>query len=323
MGAFRDNGGGLAMSVVLVVDDDLDTLELLRHQLSHAGYTVVTAPSVDSAHHLAVLHKPHVIVLDVMMAGKTGFDFCRNLRKDPQLFYVGVLFCSGMRDKEEIEHAIAQGGDDYLTKPVARDLLLDKVDSLMRMVPMLAKRDPVTGFHGALAMRRMVTYQLLHKNRFALAYVTIVPISRIEEQLGVETSRRVLTLAANVFRAEAAEIPEDSYFLAHAGFGYFMIMVDLNHYSDYLDRVCQRFDAAIRDAFPSGESEWLRASSATSDVKVHPSVLHLRVTVTHTGCRNFHDVREMFDALQHTSTVAEYSGVSQIFVDRQRNGAFA
>lgn len=307
------------MSVIMVVDDDLDTLELLRHQLDHAGYTVVTANSVERAQQAARQVKPHVIVLDIMMAGQSGFDFCRALRKDPQLFYVGVLFCSGMRDPEEIQHAIAQGGDDYLTKPISRQALLDKVEALLRMVPTLAKRDALTTFHGALAMRRMVTYQLLHKHQFALAYVSLQPVTRIEDQLGHEAAARVLELTANIIRAEAAGMPEDCYFFCHAGAGHFMLLIDLHYYASYLERVCQRFDAAIKDAYPPVDgAQWIRACSSTSDVKVHPSVLRLRITVTHTQCRNYHDVREMFDALQNTAEIAGYSGSSQIFIDRQR-----
>ena len=72
---------------ILIADDEPDILEILQFNLQQEGYEVITAPSGDEAIQKARKHQPDLIILDVMMPGKTGIEVCNQLRHMPCLLY--------------------------------------------------------------------------------------------------------------------------------------------------------------------------------------------------------------------------------------------
>lgn len=106
-------------SVVLVVDDSPGTLGLLNDTLEAAGYTVLLALSGNAALETASRATPDIILLDAVMPGLDGFETCRRLKRLPGLAAVPVIFMTALSETEHVLAALAAGGVDYVTKPVA------------------------------------------------------------------------------------------------------------------------------------------------------------------------------------------------------------
>ncbi len=104
---------------VLVVDDSPGTLGLLNDTLEAAGYTVLLAPSGHAALDAASRATPDIILLDALMPGLDGFETCRRLKGLPGLAAVPVIFMTALSETEHVLAALASGGVDYVTKPVA------------------------------------------------------------------------------------------------------------------------------------------------------------------------------------------------------------
>ena len=98
---------------VLVVDDDLDILSLMEDALEDEGYIVMTAENADEALEKISL-EPDVILLDVMMPYKDGFQLCMEIRNKVSC---PIIFITAKTEENDIVKGLALGGDDYITKP--------------------------------------------------------------------------------------------------------------------------------------------------------------------------------------------------------------
>jgi DNA-binding NarL/FixJ family response regulator len=112
---------------VLVVDDAPDSLGLLTDTLDSAGYTVLIATDGESALHLVSQITPDLVLLDAVMPGLDGFETCRQLKQNPALLHLPVMFMTGLSETEHVVSGFAAGGVDYVTKPIVVVELLARI----------------------------------------------------------------------------------------------------------------------------------------------------------------------------------------------------
>lgn len=124
---------------ILLVDDEPQNLFLMGELLEMEGYTVQTAASGAEALTLAKADCPALILLDVMMPEMDGFAVCRQLREDPALGTVPIIFLTALDDDESRLAGVDALGDDYLTKPIKTELVLKKIEATLRLQAMRDK----------------------------------------------------------------------------------------------------------------------------------------------------------------------------------------
>jgi Response regulators consisting of a CheY-like receiver domain and a winged-helix DNA-binding domain len=116
---------------ILIVDDSPTELALARSVLQQAGYQVRTATDGDQAIELADKETPDLVVLDVVMPRKNGFQVCRHLKMGAATKGVKVLMLSSKGQEADRFWAMKQGADLYMTKPFDARTLLTNVESLL------------------------------------------------------------------------------------------------------------------------------------------------------------------------------------------------
>lgn len=119
---------------ILVADDELDILEILNFNLSGEGYQVFKATNGNEAIEQAKIHKPDLIILDVMMPGKTGFEVCKILRAAKEFENTIIIFLTALNDDNTEIKGLETGGDDYITKPISPKVLISRVNALFRRI---------------------------------------------------------------------------------------------------------------------------------------------------------------------------------------------
>ena len=119
---------------ILIADDELDILEILAFNLSGEGYQLVKASNGNEAIEKAKTHKPDLIILDVMMPGKTGFEVCKILRADKDFENTIIIFLTALNDENTEIKGLETGGDDYITKPISPKVLISRVNALFRRI---------------------------------------------------------------------------------------------------------------------------------------------------------------------------------------------
>ncbi len=119
-------------ATILVADDNPDNVALLREMLEAATYTVVTAYDGDEALLKVAEANPDLIILDVMMPGKDGFEVCRRLKKWEQTRNIPVLMLTALQEVADKVRGIEAGADEFLTKPVDMVELQTRVKALVK-----------------------------------------------------------------------------------------------------------------------------------------------------------------------------------------------
>jgi two-component system alkaline phosphatase synthesis response regulator PhoP len=122
------------MKKVLIADDEQDILDILQFNLEAEGFTVETANNGVIAIEKAKSFNPDLIILDVMMPGKTGIEVCSALRLLPAFKSTLIIFLTAMSDDTAEVKGLEIGADDYLKKPIRPKVLMSKVNSLFRRV---------------------------------------------------------------------------------------------------------------------------------------------------------------------------------------------
>jgi twitching motility two-component system response regulator PilH len=116
---------------ILVVDDSPTDLRLMSTPLQESGYQVITAVDGEEALEKAVKEHPTVIVLDVVLPKKNGFQVCRQLKTTPETKDIRILLLTSKTQDTDRFWGLKQGADGYMTKPFANDELLASVSQLL------------------------------------------------------------------------------------------------------------------------------------------------------------------------------------------------
>jgi two-component system, OmpR family, alkaline phosphatase synthesis response regulator PhoP len=144
---------------ILIADDEPDILEIIRFNLEAEGYTVFTAKNGDEAIVSAKRNLPELIILDVMMPGKSGIETCNLLRLNPAFNDTIIIFLTAMSDETTEIKGLETGADDYLVKPISPKVLVSKINSLFRRI---SKEDAPVLHAGELQIDRE-RYIIIHK----------------------------------------------------------------------------------------------------------------------------------------------------------------
>ena len=118
---------------VLVVDDDPDMLNLLTGMLSTAGMRADTVLDGDAALVHAIASPPDLILLDVLLPGIDGFTVCERLKQEPATAMIPIVLVTALEDSPSRVRGIRAGADDFLSKPVQREELIARVQTLRRL----------------------------------------------------------------------------------------------------------------------------------------------------------------------------------------------
>jgi len=137
----------MAGKKILVVDDDVKTVELVKLYLNRDGYRVLTAYDGIEALHLARESHPDLIVLDLMLPGVDGLEICRILRTESD---VPIIMLTAMTTDQDRLTGLDLGADDYVTKPFSPRELAARVRAVLRRLP--GERGPEKIEHGELTL---------------------------------------------------------------------------------------------------------------------------------------------------------------------------
>jgi DNA-binding response OmpR family regulator len=113
---------------ILIVDDDPVIVRLLQINFRLEGYEVDAASRGEEALRMVQEHRPDVVVLDVMMPGLDGWEVCRQLKANPEVRHVPVIFLSARAQDEDRQRGYSLGVDEYVTKPFDPAHLVEIVD---------------------------------------------------------------------------------------------------------------------------------------------------------------------------------------------------
>lgn len=225
------------MANILIVDDDQTTAAQLAQGLQQAGHTCAVRGSGKDALDLARTQPPDLLVLDVMLPDLSGFEVCRQLRKDAALYTLPIVFISAMNNPEEVEHGLDQGADDYVTKPFDMGQVVVRLEGLLRSVSGGDQQDSVTELPDSDGTRRRIQQLISRGKAFALVYAELLNLREFSRAVNEADRDKALRHAARALRMSGEAFEEKDFFVGHLGGGFFICSVPLGDAKAFCTKV--------------------------------------------------------------------------------------
>ena len=135
------------MNKIWIIEDDASLARLISENLTKWGYPCEAATDFDQLDKDFLSVQPQLIIMDVSLPGKSGHAWCAEIRK---LSKVPILFLSSHNENMDIIMALNQGGDDYLTKPFSMEILVARIQALLRRAYSYEPSGTLMEFQGAV-----------------------------------------------------------------------------------------------------------------------------------------------------------------------------
>jgi len=116
---------------VLIADDEPNIVTSLEYLMQKSGYEVKIARNGDEALALVESFRPDLVLLDVMMPRKSGYEVCQQIRERTDWQYIKVVMLSAKGRESEVNKGLSLGADSYVTKPFSNQELIAKIDALL------------------------------------------------------------------------------------------------------------------------------------------------------------------------------------------------
>lgn len=309
------------MSKILLVDDDVDLADLIKTKLSAEGHTVHVINTGEGAFELAKQVKPDIAILDIMLPGITGYQICRRLRKDPELYRLAILILTALGEEPEVLHGLEQGADDYLAKPFKLDRLMDKIASLSALLQAIESRNRTTNLPGTDAIKREINHRLARGTAIAAIYIDMVGFKGYCAARGQEGQRVALEFMSRMLVNLTRQMGIYECFIAHMGGEHFVVLVNLEDYERLCSTLVAQFGQRVAELYTKQELDqgYLVALDRRGQ-EVRCPLMCLSIGVSHTQYRQFKSAKKMFEVLAQVRQMAQpHHNQSVVFVDRRRS----
>lgn len=307
------------MSRILLVDDDVDLAELVTIKLQGEGHQVHSINTGEGAFELAKQVKPEIALLDIMLPKVTGYQLIRRIRKDPELYPIGILALSALGEEPEMIHGLEQGADDYLAKPFRLEQLIDKLGSIHGLLESVYTRHAVTNLPGTEAVKREINHRLAREMPLAAIYLDMVGFKPYCQAYGEEGQKKALTFMAQLLGWLTKNLGIYESFTAHLGGEHFVVLLHLDHHERYCQQLMQTFDAKVKDLYAPEDAAKGRVkfTGRRGEIQRHP-LMALSIGVAHNQFRHYKGAKALFEVLAQTRQKAVPEGKSAVFIDRRK-----
>ncbi len=224
---------------ILVVDDEHDLCEILKFNLEMEGYTADVAHSAEDAHEMIKQHKAdhyHLLMLDVMMSGMSGFALTKILKASPATRSLPIIFLTARDTENDTITGLNLGADDYIAKPFSLRECMARVKAVLRRTA--PQQEDITDEYIAyesLRINPLLKTVTLHEEEIPLTKTEYELLYLLMSQQGKVFSRQQLidriwprdvivsdrTVDVNITRLRKKIGPYSKNIVTRLGFGYY------------------------------------------------------------------------------------------------------
>ena len=192
---------------ILLVDDEIDIIDILKFHLEKEGYDIITAQKGKEAVERAERFVPDLIVLDLMMPELDGISACRKIKADPITKHIPVIMLTAKSEETDIILGLEFGADDYITKPFSARVVVAKVRALLRRTATTDQLDEEVVSIGPLFMNKANRNANLDELPIVLTYSEFEVLWLLSKHPGRVYSR---TQIVNAIKGEDYPVTERS-----------------------------------------------------------------------------------------------------------------
>ncbi len=240
---------------ILFTDDNAAVLKLVETFLKVNKYEVYTADNGQKAFEVANKIHPDLIISDVMMPKKSGFELCRDLRQNALTWHIPIMLLSAKDRTTDKVQGLAEGADDYMTKPFDLDELLARVKTLLKRSQEAMDANPSTKLPGNLSIERAIVRRITSKEKFAVCYCDLDNFKSFNDHYGFYLGDRAIKYTGMTVNTVVRELGSPADFVGHIGGDDFIFITQPENSEKLCKEIIQRFDIGIRELYDPKELE--------------------------------------------------------------------
>lgn len=300
------------MANILIVDDDKRITDFLCSQLQDRGHTCTFESKGENVLDHLIAKKIDLLVLDVMLPDVSGFEVCRRIRANTDLYALPILFLSSMNSPEEITHGLAQGADDYVTKPFDTASLLARVENLLTLNTNASLKDDITGLPNAKSIKLEIQKAITRRVVFAIGYVELIGVNEFIQETDRDTQMRALRHFGRCLHLCARQIEPKFFSIGHMGGGHFVFIVAPESADTFAERVGEVWQSHL--------NRFLESVGKPSQLKAWQNnhMLEYFFCLTRRESGSMESSRDLFETLSHLRSTAAVTSTIGFFRDRRK-----
>lgn len=216
------------MNKILVVEDEVNTADLLRRYFEIVGHEVLSAHTGAQAIAMAGEHLPSVIILDIILPDVTGYDVCKRLRTNSETNHIPIIFLTQKDTRTDRLEGLSLGADDYITKPFDIEELRLRVHNILVRMGGASFVDPRTGLPNVELTKKRLP-KLLDNAKMAFLNVQVLRYEKFAESYGPVAANQAIRSAAKLIGDVLHEVDPIGSFLGHPADDRFLVAVRKEH----------------------------------------------------------------------------------------------
>jgi CheY-like chemotaxis protein len=233
---------------ILVADDNANIRKVVKLGFESLGYAVVTADDGVAALELVRSEHPDLVILDVMMPGKSGYDVCSEMKRDPELRAIPVVMLTAKNLEEDRYWGRELGADEYVTKPYDPEELERVVEKIFALREKGESYHPLTRLPLWTAVRHQIEQRRGAREPFVVLGCWIDPVSFETYQMkyGNIKADNAILQASRIIQGATQRVAGEGAFVGHSGDNVFYLIVPPKVAGALREAVTREFDAEAR-----------------------------------------------------------------------------
>ncbi|MFB0538440.1 MAG: response regulator [Anaerolineae bacterium] len=241
-------------SKILIVEDDLDTSDMLRVYFEAQGYEVLTAAWGGDALEICQKTLPDLIIQDIRLPDIDGYEICRRLRDNLRTSQIPFIFLTEKREREDKIAGLKLGAVDYITKPFDVQELRLRVRNALRRAGYESLVNPITGLPGGRLVEEQLEL-LLERSEWAILSISVNELEAFNEAYGFVAGDDVLRAVGLILNNAVEEVGTLDDFVGHRGGASFIVITVPVKVEELRDKVVTRLMRAINYFYPIKDRE--------------------------------------------------------------------
>lgn len=246
----------MAERKLLVADDNANIRKVVKLGFEALGYRVSTAADGKEALELVRRERPDVVILDVMMPEKSGYDVCSEMKNDPELKSVPVVMLTAKSLEEDKYWGRALGADEYLTKPFDPEVLERTVERILDLRERGESYHPLTRLPLWAGIRNEIEQRRDRGEPHIVMGCSFEPVAfeTYEMKYGNIKAEQVVLAASRAIVAAVESVTGGAGFVGHTGDNVFHLVLPPGAVREVRDAAQRAFDAEVRSHYSAEDA---------------------------------------------------------------------
>ncbi len=321
LGAMEDSAAA-ETGHVLIVDDDADVARFIEMNLTFEGFEVTVARQAHQAIDDVAIHRPDLILLDVMMPHMDGVEFCRRLRANPMTTGIAVIMLTAKALSVDKVVGLTAGADDYIIKPFDTLELVARVRSTLRRNREMRDVSPLTGLPGnnriMAEIEHRVADKLAHDDDYAVCYLDLDNFKAVNDAYGFLRGDQLIALLAETLLGAAIALDGPTPFVGHVGGDDFVLVCHPDQVEQCASAVIAEFEHKSPMLYDEEDREraYLEVLDRQGVARTY-ALPTISVGVVTSVRRRFSDYREVVAIASEMKQLAKRTPGSVVAADRR------